>query len=92
MDDATALALADGVSVQQLGEDEGAVVLRFDSGQLYTCNDTTAEVLRLVAPGTSFGTLIAALLAIFEVEDAELRADIATILGELSREGLVRIG
>jgi hypothetical protein len=92
MDEATALALAEGVSVQQLGEEEGAVVLRFDSGQLYTCNDTTAEVLRLVAPGTSFGALIAALLAIFEVEDAELRADIAAILGELSREGLVRIG
>jgi hypothetical protein len=92
MDEATALALAEGVSVQQLGEEEGAVVLRFESGQLYTCNDTTAEVLRLVAPGTSFGALIAALLAIFEVEDAELRADIAAILGELSREGLMRIG
>jgi len=92
MDEATALALGEGVSVQQLGEEEGAVVLRFDSGQLYTCNDTTAEVLRLVAPGTSFGALIAALLAIFEVEETELRANIAAILGELSREGLVRIG
>lgn len=92
MDNGTELALADGVSVQQLGEEEGAVVLRFDSGQLYTGNDTTAEVLRLVATGVSFGALIAALLAIFDVEEAELRADIAAILGELSREGLVRIG
>lgn len=92
MDDKTALALADGVSVQHLGEEEGAVVLRFDSGQLYTCNDTTAEVLRLLAPGTSFGALIAALLALFEVEDADLRADVAGILADLSREGLVRIG
>jgi hypothetical protein len=92
MDDTTALALADGVSVQQLGQEEGAVVLRFESGQLYTCNDTTAEVLRLVAPGTSFAALVAALHAIFEVEEAELRTDIAGILGDLSREGLVRIG
>jgi hypothetical protein len=92
MQDATALALAEGVSVQTLGEEEGAVVLRFDSGQLYTCNDTSAEVLRLLAAGTSFGALIAALLAAFEVEEAELRADIAAILGEMSREGLVRIG
>lgn len=92
MDDATGLALAEGVSVQQLGEEEGAVVLRFESGQLYTCNDTTAEVLRLVAPGTRSGAVIAALLATFDVEEAELRDDIAEILGELSREGLVRIG
>jgi hypothetical protein len=34
MDDEMQLALADGVSVQQLGEAEGAVVLRFGSGQI----------------------------------------------------------
>lgn len=34
MDDERQLALADGVSVQQLGEAKGAVVLRFGSGQI----------------------------------------------------------
>lgn len=88
----TPLALAEGASVQHLGEEEGAVVLLLDSGQLYTCNDSTAEVLRLAAGGSSFGAVIAALLEVFDVEEARLVPDITAILGELEREGIVRIG
>lgn len=83
--------LAEGISVQHLGEDEGAVVLMLASGQLYTCNDTTAEVLRTVARNATFAEIVAALFAQFEVGEEELRQDVAAILDELAREGIVRI-
>ena len=37
--------LSPHVSFQKLGQGEGAVVLTLHSGQLHTCNDTTAAFL-----------------------------------------------
>jgi len=85
------LSLAAGVSVQSLGEEEGAVVLMIESGQLFTCNDTTAAVLRAAEGSITFEQLIIQLLATFEVEEAELREDISALALQLVEEGLVRI-
>ena len=87
----TMITLNEGMSVQDLGENEGAVVLSVATGQLFTCNDTTADVLRAAQQGTSFDTLITRLLGIYEVEEAELRSDIAAILRQLADEGIVRL-
>lgn len=38
------LSLDDGISVQHLGQGEGAVVLMVGSGELFTCNDSTAAL------------------------------------------------
>jgi pyrroloquinoline quinone biosynthesis protein D len=85
------LSLAEGVSVQSLGDDEGAVVLMIESGQLFTCNDTTAAVLRAAEGGITFDQLIVQLLTIFEVAEAELREDISALARQLVAEGLVRV-
>jgi len=85
------LSLAEGVSVQSLGDDEGAVVLMIESGQLFTCNDTTAAVLRAAEGGITFDQLIIQLLTTFEVAEAELREDISALARQLVEEGLVRV-
>lgn len=86
------LSLGEGVSVQDLGEGEGSVVLAIGSGQLYTCNDTTGALLRCAMEGLDFDTAIGRMLEIFEVSQAELRADMADIARELVQEGILRIG
>jgi pyrroloquinoline quinone biosynthesis protein D len=91
MQDDTRVSLAEGVSVQHLGEDEGAVVLLLGSGQLYTCNDTAAEVLRAAVRGASVREATDALLAQFEVAEADARRDVAKILAAFAREGIVRL-
>ena len=87
----TRISLADGISVQDLGEGEGAVVLAIESGQLFTCNDTTADVLRAAQDGIGFDTLIVRLLEAYEVTEAELRPDIAAILCQLADAGILRL-
>jgi len=86
------LSLAEGVSVQHLGAGEGGVVLKIGSGELFTCNDTTAALLRCAAEGLDFDASIAKMLETFEVDAAELRADMEEMAAELAREGIVRIG
>jgi len=89
LDEATILALSPAVSFQPLGQDEGAVVLMIDSGQLYTCNDTTAAFLQSIDGARSFGAILDQINAEFDVERAVLAADLAEIFAELEREGIV---
>lgn len=74
--------LADGISFQSLGVGEGAVVLEVASGQLHTCNDTTAEFLGALDGKRSYGEVISLLQQRFEVGRDVLEADI----GELARQ------
>ena len=49
IDDHRVFSLTKGVALQVLGADEGAVVLTVESGQLFTCNDTTAKFLQFAS-------------------------------------------
>ncbi len=89
--DSSVLALSDSVSYQPLGDGEGAVVLIIDSGQLFTCNDTTSAFLAAVDGQRSFGDLVRSLLGTFDVPHDELRNDLASLAVELQQEGIVRI-
>lgn len=86
------LSLSDGVSYQQLGEGEGAVVLLVDSGQLYTCNDTTSAFLASIDGQRSFGDIVSRMLEAFDVSPDTLRNDLAALARELHQEGIIRIG
>jgi PqqD family protein of HPr-rel-A system len=88
---ATQISLTAGISVQDLGADEGAVILHLESGQLFTCNDTTAEVLRAARENPTFAALLATLLETFDVDEAELRDDIGVIVQRLADEGILRL-
>jgi hypothetical protein len=89
IDDATILSISGNASFQSLGE--GAVVLLIDSGQLYTCNETTEAFLKLVDGTRPFETIVDALLREFDIERAAATGDFLEIAEQLRSEGIVEI-
>lgn len=89
IDDATILSISGNASFQSLGE--GAVVLLIDSGQLYTCNETTEAFLKLVDGRRPFETIVDALLREFDIERAAATGDFLEIAEQLRSEGIVEI-
>lgn len=91
LQDSNVVSLSDGVSYQPLGEGEGAVVLIIESGQLFTCNDTTSAFLSEVDGKRSFGDVVSKLLDTFDVSADALRGDLSELAKKLEQEGIVRI-
>lgn len=89
--DSSVVSLSEGVSYQPLGDGEGAVVLIIESGQLFTCNDTTSAFLAAVNGERKFGELVEHLLSTFEVSEDELRSDLTQLVGKLQQQGIVRV-
>ena len=87
----TKLALAPNVTLQALGENEGGVVLRLDSGELYTVNDTTLAFLRELDGEHAVADVANRLMQVFDVEEATLAADLVDISRDLLAESLVVI-
>ncbi len=87
INDTTVFSLAPNASFQQLGE--GAVILMTDSGQLYTCNETTEAFLRMIDGQRNFGAILDQLVAEFSVDRETLAQDFLPIAGELRSEGIV---
>jgi pyrroloquinoline quinone biosynthesis protein D len=90
IEDGTVFALANGISYQPLGAGEGAVVLTLESGQLYTCNDTTAAFLGAVNGARTFVEVVDTLYGTFEVPRDDLHRDLAELATTLVAEGLIR--
>jgi hypothetical protein len=88
--DTTVIALAPTASFQSLGD--SAVILRTDSGQLYTCNETTEALLREVDGKRTLSDIIDNVLPSYDVDRETLRADFLTIVAELAAEGIVVVG
>jgi Coenzyme PQQ synthesis protein D (PqqD) len=82
-------SLSDHVSIQQLGAGEGAVVLFIDTGQLYTCNETTAAFLSVVDGERTFAHIVTDLEHRFEVSHEELAQDLWTLAMQLVEEGII---
>jgi len=89
IDGATVLSMSDNASFQSLGE--GAVVLLIDSGQLYTCNETTEAFLKLVDGTRRFEAIIDALLTEFDIEPRAAMGDFMEIAEQLMAEGIIEI-
>jgi len=85
----TVLALHENTSFQPLGDGEGGVLLDIASGQLFTCNDTTAAFLAAVDGERDFAGILAELEKVFEVDAAVLRDDMAELADHLATEGLI---
>ena len=85
----TVLCLSPKASFQSLGQ--GAVVLMIDSGQLYTCNETTEAFLKLVDGQRPFGAIIDELIAEFVVQRQTAAADFLAVARELRSEGILDI-
>jgi pyrroloquinoline quinone biosynthesis protein D len=89
IDETTVLSLAPNASFQAMGE--GAVILMLDSGQLYTCNETTEAFLKLIDGQRDFGAIISLLLGEFDIDREALSGDLLPIAGELRSAGVVEI-
>jgi hypothetical protein len=77
-------------SFQSVGD--GAVVLLADSGQLYSCNDTSEAFLRHIDGKRSLGEIIDLLAGEYEVERDVLEADFAELAESLKQEGVIVSG
>ena len=83
-------ALAPVASFQSVGD--GAVVLLADSGQLYSCNDTSEAFLRRVDGKRSLGEIVDLMAGEYEVERDVLEADLAELAESLKQEGVIVSG
>lgn len=83
-------ALSPVASFQSVGD--GAVVLLADSGQLYSCNDTSEAFLRHVDGKRSLSDIVDLMAAEYEVEREVLEADLAELAESLKQEGVIVSG
>lgn len=86
--DDTVLAFTPVASFQSLGE--GAVILLADSGQLYTCNETTESFLNHIDGNRTLRDIVECALLEYEVDRERLNEDFRTIAGELVSEGILQ--
>lgn len=82
-------ALHENTSFQPLGDGEGGVLLDTVSGQLFTCNDTTAAFLATVDGERNFAGILDELETVFDVDAAMLRDDMSELANHLAAEGLI---
>jgi hypothetical protein len=85
------LKLADNISFQKLGDGdgEGAVVLEVKSGQMHTCNDTTAEFLAALDGNRTFAMVVDQLEGTFEVDREVLTSDLAELAKTLEAQQVI---
>jgi pyrroloquinoline quinone biosynthesis protein D len=82
-------ALSDTVSFQPLGQGEGAVILLIESGEIFTCNDTTSAFLRALDGRRTFGASVEMLAESFEVERSILRSDLEKLAHNLTEQRII---
>ena len=83
------VALAPQVTVQSLGPNEGGVVLRLDTGDMYTVNDTAFDFLQRVDGARSILEIAAELATFIDVEPAILVDDLCEVAEGLRQETLL---
>jgi hypothetical protein len=88
---ATSLKLPKNITLQDLGGDEGGVLLNMDSGEMYTINETTLAFLQELDGKRTVSQAAERLLAEYEVDEATLVADLLQVAEDLHAESLVEI-
>lgn len=89
IDENAVLSLAANASFQKLGE--GAVILMIDTGQIYTCNETTEAFLAMLDGQRNIGTIFDKLVTEFAVDRMTLAVDFLQIAFDLRSEGIVEM-
>ena len=87
----TNLALSPQATLQPLGDTEGGVVLKLDSGELFTVNDTSLAFLQELDGATSIDSVARRLAEIFDIDAATLTSDLVEIADDLIDESLILI-
>jgi hypothetical protein len=87
--DQSCLRLAENVALQPVGDDGRAVLLELNTGQLYTCNETTRDFLAALDGERTFEQAVDIVLAQYDVERSILHADLLAMAEELAGEKLI---
>jgi coenzyme PQQ synthesis protein D (PqqD) len=69
--------------------DEEAVLVNLKTNRIYSLNPTGARLWELISAGNDREAAEAALIEEFDVEEGELRNEVAAVLEELAKEGLI---
>jgi hypothetical protein len=83
------LALGEDVTFQSLSDGRQTVILRISTGQIFTCNGTTAAFLKALDGKRSFSELVDCVHSEFEVDREKLAGDLAALTEKLMAGGLV---
>ena len=83
----TVFSLAPAASFESVGG--GAVVLLADSGQLYSCNETSEAFLRHIDGVRSISVIAGLMIEEFEVAVNDLEADLCELAEDLKSEGIL---
>ncbi|MEO1703600.1 MAG: PqqD family protein [Pseudomonadota bacterium] len=81
------ITIAQNASFRAMG-DEG-VILRTDTGQLYSTNATGTDFFEHISNGASTNDAVAALVDIYDVTADVLVKDLAEMVVELEAEGVL---
>jgi|tagenome__1003787_1003787.scaffolds.fasta_scaffold16789563_1 hypothetical protein len=87
--EASVLALAPNATFQSLGD--GAVILMIDSGQLYTCNETTEAFLNNIDGQRNFGAILDLLVSKFATDRETLSQDFRLVVDDLQSNGILEV-
>lgn len=89
INETSVISLATNASFQSLGE--GAVILMINSGQLYTCNESTEAFLKNIDGKRSFGAILDILVSEFSADRETLSQDFYVVAGDLRQNGIIEI-
>jgi len=87
--DATVLRLAEKVSLQPLGEGEGGVILRLDSGELFTVNDTALSFVAALDGERAVAATVKLIADESDVDHETLTGDLIEVASDLLAAELV---
>lgn len=79
--------LADGATFETV--DDGAVILVFGNGQLYSCNDTSAAFLSFLDGRRSLTEVAALMAAEFDAPIEAISGDLGALVDEMVAEGII---
>ena len=91
IDGSALLVLSPKMAMRRLGDEEGAIMVRFRDGQLYSGNEVTAAFLESLDGRRDFTAVIDLLTQSFEVEPERLAADLSLLTEKLMAEGLIHL-
>jgi pyrroloquinoline quinone biosynthesis protein D len=83
------LNIAEDVTFQSLSDGRQTIILRISTGQIFTCNGTTAAFLKAMDGRRTFKDLVDCVHAEFDVDREKLAGDLGALTEKLVAGGLV---
>ena len=83
------LSLSEQVMMRDV--DGQVVLLDLRSGCYFTLDGSAVDILPVLLESASVGAALARLVAIIDVDEATLEADLVALIGELQTKGLVKL-